>query len=179
MTARSLEEIVLHWVRPGHNLIVGLNRELPEPCVALSFVRRGETIAVANLSLEYVQKTYPRVPALKETVLRFSDQEGFRPDDTWFDARNERLGIYTDEELDMNVAPSEGLVELVLSYALSSAGFAEISQESRSTKNPSHSIIRASLVFLGLEDEQGWYELIGFWPTPLAQYVECRSSLPN
>jgi hypothetical protein len=179
LNARSLEEIVLRWVRPGKNLVVGLNRELPEPCIALSFIRRGETIAIANLSLEYIKKTYPRIEALSERVLRFSDQDGFRPDDVWFDARNERLGIYTDEALDMNVAPPEALVELLLSYALSSAGFAEISQERRSSKEPSVNLLRASLVFLGLEADQGWYELIGFWHAALTDYIECRAALPN
>lgn len=179
MTAQSLEEIVLRWVRPGYNIIIGLNRELPEPCVALSFVRKGETLAVANLSLEYVKKTYPRVAPLKESVLRFADQEGFRPDDVWFDARNERLGIYTDECLDMNVAPAEALVELLLSYSLSSAGFAEISQARRSAKTSSAELLRTSLVFLGLEADQGWYELVGFWRAALQDYVDCRAALPN
>ena len=179
MTSRSLEEIILRWVRPGRNLVIGLNRELAEPCVALSFIRKGETIAIANLSLEYIRKTYPRVAPLKESVLRFSDQEGFRPDDVWFDARNERLGIYTDEALDMNVAPAEALVELLLSYSLSSAGFAEISQSRSSPKDSGLSLVRTSLVFLGLEEEQGWYELVGFWRTALQDYVDCRAALPN
>lgn len=179
MSSRSLEEIVLRWVRPGHNLVIGLNRELAEPCVALSFVRKGETLAIANLSLAYIKKTYPRVAPLKESVLRFSDQDGFRPDDVWFDARNERLGVYTDEALDMNVAPAEALVELLLSYSLSSAGFAEISQSRRSSKEPTLDLLRTSLVFLGLEADQGWYELVGFWRTALQDYVDCRAALPN
>jgi hypothetical protein len=179
VSARSLEEIVLRWIKPGNNLVVGLNRELPDPCVALSFIRRGETIAVANFSLDYVRRTYPYVPALKESVLHYSDQDGFRPDDAWFDARNERLGIYTDEALDMNVAPPEGLVELLLSYALSSAGFAEVSQERRSVKNPQRNYIRVSLVFLGLPEEQGWYESVAFWQHALQDYVECRAGLPH
>ncbi|MBN8550484.1 MAG: hypothetical protein J0M12_14310 [Deltaproteobacteria bacterium] len=180
MTSRSLEEIVLGWVRPGFSLVIGLNRELADPCLALSFVRRGETIAIANLSLDYIKKTYPRIAPLKESVLRFADQDGFRPDDVWFDARNERLGIYTDEALDMNVAPAEALLELLLSYSLSSAGFAEISQSRRNAKDASHSpLLRTSLVFLGLEADQGWYELVGFWRTALQDYIDCRAALPN
>lgn len=178
LSARSIEEIVAGWMRPGHSLIIGLNHELPETCVALSFVKRGETLAIANFSLEQMKKAYPLVAALNEEVLHFSDQEGFRPNDEWFDSRNSRLGVYTDEALDMNVAPPEALMELLLSYAYSSAGFAELSLV-EAESGPQGVLLKASLVFLGLENEQGWYELIGFWQAALQDYVECRASLPH
>ena len=175
--ARSIEEIVAGWMRAGNSLIIGLNREMHEPCIAFSFVRRGETIAIANFTLDQMKRAYPAVDPLNEEVLPYSDQEGFRPNDEWFDSRNSRLGVYTDEDLDMNVAPPEALMELLLSYVYSSAGFAEISYQDGESANTN--LLRASLVFLGLENDQGWYELIGFWQTALQDYIECRAALPH
>lgn len=172
-----MEEIVAGWMRPGNSLIIGLNRELHEPNISLSFVRRGETLAIANFTLEQMKRAYPAIAPLNEEVLPYSDQEGFRPNDEWFDSRNSRLGVYTDEVLDMNVAPPEALMELLLSYVYSSAGFAELSFKDGETE--SNSLLRASLVFLGLENDQGWYELIGFWQAALQDYVECRAALPH
>ena len=176
--AKLFEEIVARWTRPGQSIVVGLNKETPEPMLSISFLLNSETIALAQLPLNRVRAIYPFLTPLKEEIIETPGKAEFKPDDQWFDQRNNRLGVFVDEAFDMNFAPPESLVELVMSYALSSAGFAEI--QAYDGENLDCSILlKASLVFLGLEDQQGWYESVLIDKKALKNYLRLRAMALN
>lgn len=176
--AKLFEEIVARWTRPGQSIVVGLNKETIEQVLSISFLLNNETVALAQIPLNRIKTIYPYLTPLKEEVIQNPVNKEFKPDDLWFDQRNSRLGVFVDEAFDMNFAPPESLVELVLSYALSSAGFAEI--QAYDGENVDRSILlKTSLVFLGLEDQQGWYESILLDKKALKNYLRLRSMALN
>jgi hypothetical protein len=174
--AAHLEELITFWVRPNQTMVVGFRKEGGPPALTISFLHISETVATAQIPYEAVLSMFPALVPLCETVLSTEQAPGFRPNDVWFDQRNARLGIVVDEELDTNIAPPESILELVLSYALSSAGFVEIQRLSEERNNLS-CLIKFSLVFLGLEEQQGWYETVLIDRRSLKQYLRQRSHL--
>jgi hypothetical protein len=158
LQARSVEELILTWVSPRRSLVVSRNVEAAQPTLGFSFVQNRETHAIANIPLERFLPAYPDFEQLNEKLLYFDDQMGFSPDCEWFDKRNSRLGITVHDELDINLAPPSAIGELVLSYAVSSVGFAEICQTKRFGDR---NLFKMLLVFFGpdIDDpESGWYE---------------------
>lgn len=175
--AHLLEEIIVRWVRAEQSILVSLSRESSEPSLVISFLLKGETMALAQIPAQRIREMHPRLTPLCEQVVMTDSEPGFKPNDEWFDQRNTRLGIFVDEELDTNIAPPEALVELMLSYALASAGFVEIQLFSGAPQLKGNaSLIRLSLVFLGLEDQQGWYETVLFEKAGLKNYLKLRSA---
>lgn len=156
--ARAIEEIVVAWVGKGRNLVVSRNTDETAPALEFAFTMSGETVAFAAIPLERILPTYPAFEPLNESMIRYDDQDGFSPDNEWFDRRNARLGVSSSEACEMNVAPAAALGELILSYALASVGFAEISL---GKKVRGAQYIKASMVFFGSPketEEAGWYE---------------------
>ncbi|MBX7143271.1 MAG: hypothetical protein K1X79_02360 [Oligoflexia bacterium] len=175
--ALLLEEIVVRWVRPDQSILVSQSRDADEPSLVISFLLKGETMALAQIPVPRVRQMHPKLTPLCEQVVQTDADPGFKPNDEWFDQRNTRLGIFVDEELDTNIAPPEALIELMLSYALASAGFVEIQMFSGAPiLKQKASLIRLSLVFLGLEDQQGWYETVLFEKASLKNYLKLRAA---
>lgn len=156
--ARSIEEIVVTWVGKGRNIVVSRNTDEAAPALEFAFTVEGSTVAFASIPLERMLPSYPCFEPLNESMLRFDDQPGFSPDNEWFDHRNARLGVCSSEECEGNVAPASAVGELILSYALASVGFAEISLGKRVR---GRQFLKLSLVFFGSPkqtEEAGWYE---------------------
>jgi hypothetical protein len=156
--ARSIEEIVLTWVGKGRNLVISRNTDESAPSLEFAFTLSGETVAFASIPLARLIPTYPHFEPLNESMVRFDDQPGFAPDNEWFDQRNARLGICSSDQCDGNVAPPSAVGELVLSYALASVGFAEISLAKRIA---GRQFLKLALVFFGpsgQNEETGWFE---------------------
>lgn len=167
--ARSIEEIVVAWVGKGRNLVISRNTDESSPALEFAFTAGSETVAFASIPLERLLPTYPGFEPLNESMLRFDDQEGFSPDNEWFDRRNARLGVCIDDLCDMNVAPPPAVGELIMSYALASIGFAEVSLGKRLR---GRQFLKLSLVFFGSPketEEAGWYE---YACTPLHELRE-------
>ena len=173
--ALHLEELLTFWVRKDQSIIVGFNKESKVKSLTISFLHLSETIATAQIPLPRVLEMFPRYVPLCEVVLPADGSPGFRPDDLWFDSRNSRLGIVVDEELDTNLAPPESILELVLSYALSSAGFVEIQKLSHKSKGTA-CMLKLSLIFLGLDEQQGWYETVLIDRRTLRKYLAQRQA---
>ena len=171
--ARSVEEIIMAWVGKGRNLIISHTTTDDILALEFAFTIAGETVAFASIPLERLLPSYPDFEPLNESMIKFDDQEGFSPDNEWFDNRNARLGIYTDDICDMNLAPSAAVGELVLSYALASTGFTEISQWKRVG---GRQYLKLSMVFFGSAHESaeaGWYEYACTPLDELRTFVPC------
>ncbi|NDC39191.1 MAG: hypothetical protein EBZ48_14285 [Proteobacteria bacterium] len=156
--ARSIEEIVLTWVGKGRNLVVSRNTDEAAPALEFAFTVAGETVAFASIPLERILPSYPCFEPLNESMVRFDDQPGFSPDNEWFDQRNARLGVCSSDACEGNVAPAAAVGELILSYALASVGFAEISLGKRIEDRQ---FLKLALVFFGSphqSEEAGWFE---------------------
>ena len=156
--ARAIEELVLTWVGKGRNLVVSRNADESAPSLEFAFTAAGETAAFASIPLERILPSYPTFEPLNECMVRYDDQPGFSPDNEWFDQRNARLGVCSSEECDGNIAPASAVGELILSYALASVGFAEISLGKRIK---GRQFLKLALVFFGPSnqvEEAGWYE---------------------
>ena len=185
--AQHLEELLTFWVNKDQSIIIGSFKEKTQSsngatqvgsavqALTISFLRAEQTIATAKIPRKTLLKMFPALVPLSETVIASETKPGFKPDEYWFDQRNTRLGVVVDDELDINIAPPEAVLELVLSYALSSAGFAEVQQLS-DTKIKNEYFIKLSLVFLGLVEEQGWYESIIVDRLKLGAYLKQRKN---
>jgi hypothetical protein len=176
--AACLEEIIVEWLSRGKNrsLTVSRNDEMPFKCVGLSFFENEASIALACLKTSEL----PKVPALRETVFKFADQEGFIVDAEWFDQRNERMGFYDEGILDAPIADAESLAELVLSYALSNVGLANIKADRMEPDMEAYGqFLRLELVFLGDvwkedKDSPGFMEKVIIRLNPLRRLLKER-----
>ncbi len=119
-----------------------------------------EVLAVASLSMPDILSTLHEYQPLNEKIFAFSDQPGYRPDDAWFDGRNQRLGIRDSAVLNMNLSPPSALAELIVSYAFSSAGYAEVLSSATLDRSGSD-FLHLNLVFFGdPHDGLGWREQV-------------------
>ena len=168
--SKSPEELFL-WITGQRRIIVSRNPDWPVPAIGLSFLVRDTSVALVNVATPELVASLPGFRPLNEQTLNFSDQEGYRPDDEWFDERNDRLGLYDHADFGLNFAPPSAFLELMLSYALSSAGFAEISAVTESCADGQIETLQASLVFLGIERGRGWHETTGFFRRDFIQFL--------
>lgn len=152
--ACSVEEMALFWcVREDRSIMVS-KAEGPLGAVHFAFYLKRRLIGTVVAHKNDLLKRYPEYTPLDETLLYFSDQEGARPNDPWFEARSKRLQIVYSLEHQINCAPAYAMPELVLSYVLSSAGYAEI----RCSHDSPTAALQISLFFLGEKEGAGWTE---------------------
>lgn len=169
--ARTVEEIVLAWIERGNTVVVAHNPEMSWPAIGFTFVRGRRAVAMANIPVDKIVASYPNYERIGDKIVQFSDQEGFLPDHEWFDKRNQRLRIFNDEVLKMNRVPARALGELILSYALSEVGFAEISY---GKKVAGEQFLKLSLIYFGPDVEQensGWYENASMSLAELREFI--------
>jgi len=156
--ARSIEEILLLWIGKGRKVVVSRNDDDTEPGIEFAFLLGSEIYAHTIIPVQRFLATYPDFQSLNEDVTRFDDQDGSSPDGEWFEKRNARLGVLLDGRRSVNIAPPSALGELVLSYALSSVGFAEVGLARKANGDR---YVKLSLVYFGnagVEQGSGWYE---------------------
>jgi hypothetical protein len=108
---------------------------------------------------------------LCEQARSFDDQPGYRPDDGWFDARNQRLGLYDHDLHQMNFAPPGAALELLCSYALSSSGFAEVSHLDLTEGDAAVRAVKLSLMFTAPNDTHGWYETAAIYKRDIRAHL--------
>jgi len=154
----SLEELIKSWLSQGRTIVISRDPYVQVPALGFSFQTESGFVAQGILPLDELDNN--EYEPLNQSVIYFDDQQGYRPDDLWFEERDERLGIYFDEEMDINVCSPSAFKELVLSYAFSSAGYAEISARDFSNDARDLQVVQVSLVFLGENLEAGWNEEI-------------------
>lgn len=152
--AGSVEEMALFWcVREDRSILVS-KIEGPHGAVNFAFYLKKRLIGSVIAYKDDLLKRYPEYSALDETLLYFADQEGARPNDPWFEERSKRLQIVYSLEHEINCAPAYAMPELVLSYVLSSAGYAEI----RCVSEDKPVALQIGLIFLGEKQGAGWTE---------------------
>lgn len=168
-TARSLERLAYSWVTPRRQLVVERNDEVPFHCVAIMFSEDKKLLAHANILTEDLLRICPNFQLLNERTVPTRGGEGYQIDPEWYDARNDRLGILNDNRIDMNKAPATSLSELILSYALSTKGFARVSLEHHGQRKRSLPVVCMDLVYLDKNEERGWCEKIGVYRKELGR----------
>lgn len=172
--ANFLEELVLFWCGANRRLVVKRNDRNTIPALSVAFVQKDKVVATAHLAATELLEASPSFEPLDETILAFNDQEGYRPNDEWFVARSNRLGIQFLSEHEINFAPAEAVSELMLSYVLSSLGYAEVDAV-KSAEDPMKTIgYKLSLVFLGGVNHTGWAEYVGVLKGELVEFINRR-----
>ncbi len=171
--ARSLEELML-WVDEGKRIVVNAHGRGARRMIEFSFTIEDDVVAVLSVSAAGVVSRIPEFEPLCEQARTFDDQPGYRPDDGWFDARNQRLGLYDNQFHQMNFAPPRAVLELVCSYALSSSGFAEVSHIDLIEGEGTARAIKIALMFTAQTDTHGWYETAAVYKSELRSHLAER-----
>ncbi len=172
--ACSIEEMALFWCGRDRSILVSKVEEARENLITFSFFLKKRLIGSVTAKQSVLMSRYPEYVPLDETVLRFADQEGARPNDAWFEDRSTRLGVHFSFDHNMNYAPAGALSELVLSYVFSTSGFAEIKGFRRDDTARSDSI-QVGLIFLGSRECNGWAEEFLVKKQELLELVNLRS----
>lgn len=174
-SVNSLEELVLCWCGRNRRTIVTASEDLDFPALTVSFFLRKKLIGLATIPANDLIRRCEGYEPLNETIIPFCDKEGYRPDDPWFEARSRRLGIDYRSDIEMNYAPPASLRELILSYSLSTYGYAEIDPMRASSDEGKPTGIQLTLVFLGGENKAGWCEIMGLGRGELVEYINSRA----
>jgi len=171
--ARSLEELLL-WVDERKQIAVNAHGRGSRRMIEFSFSIDDDVVAVLSVSAAGVVGRIAEFEPLCEQARTFDDQPGYRPDDAWFDARNQRLVLYDHQNHQMNFAPPRAIMELVCSYALSSSGFAEISHLELEEGAEIVRAVKLSLMFTAPTDTHGWYETAAVYKSELRTHLADR-----
>lgn len=171
--ARSLEELTL-WVDEGKRIVVNAHGRGSRRMIEFSFTIDDDVIAVLSVSAAGIVSRIPEFEPLCEQARAFDDQPGYRPDDAWFDARNQRLGLYDHQFHQMNFAPPRAVLELLCSYALSSSGFAEVSHLDLVEGEGTARAIKIALMFTAPTDTHGWYETAAVYKSEIRTHLADR-----
>jgi hypothetical protein len=167
---RSLEELLL-WVDEGKRIVINSHGRGPRRMLEFSFTIEDDVVAVLSISAAGVVGTLSAFEPLCEQARSFDDQPGYRPDDGWFDARNQRLGLYDHDLHQMNFAPPGAALELLCSYALSSSGFAEVSHLDLTEGDAAVRAVKLSLMFTAPNDTHGWYETAAIYKRDIRAHL--------
>ncbi len=170
-SANSLEQLIHYWVSEKRSLIVFRSAEFNPESVSFIFRERQRELAIINIGAEELISRYSEYEPLNETILQFSDQPGYRPDDLWFEERNKRLGIYKNKKLRINTVPSKSCGALILNYSLSSKGQAQISLLNTTQQEYRWRYLKLSLTFMEEESLRGWSERVALSRMELAEMV--------
>lgn len=170
---RSIEELLL-WVDEGKRIVVNSHGRGANRMLEFSFTIEDDVVAVLSVSAAGVVAKLADFEPLCEQARSFDDQPGYRPDDAWFDSRNQRLGLYDNETHQMNFAPPRAVLELMCSYALSSSGFAEVSHLDLEEGDKTVRAVKVALMFTAPTDSHGWYETAAVYKTDLRQHLADR-----
>jgi hypothetical protein len=175
--ARNIEQLVLYWVSRTRSLVLSLSDSASPKQLGVSFFENGQIVGYACTTLRQLQTQYGCIPKLKETVYSYCDCDDYSADVDWFEKRNNRLNLAHFSEDNTLIAPPSALVELVLSYSLSSAGFAKIRECVDEDNEPN--FLLAELVFLGINHERGWEEPVLFNKNQLRRYCDILKLCPS
>lgn len=167
---RSIEELLL-WVDDRKRIVVNSHGRGQRRMLEFSFTIEDDVVAVLSVSAAGIVARVPDYEPLCEQARSFDDQPGYRPDDAWFDARNQRLGLYDHDTHQMNFAPPRAALELVCSYALSSSGFAEVSHLDLVEEGITVRAIKFSLMFTAPNDTHGWYETAAIYKNEIRSHL--------
>jgi len=178
MKSGSIEQLIVTWVGDERCLSLGQVSDYAKPTLSIAFGEGEENLTCTFMSLSELLVSYGAYEKLNEQTYQYCDIEGSTPDLEWFEVRNQRLGVQFDETLETHVAPAHAVIELVLSYAFSSAGFVRIAaadKEHFELGELADDFLQLSLVFFGEEPEKGWCEEMLFSRSELQQFVNCVS----
>ncbi len=169
--ASTLQEIISRWIKNQKSLTIIRNDETPSPCLSIHFEHNNNTVAIGFFNIEQMVASCPGYQPLNEEVFKYADQEGFRADDPWFEARDERLNIAPDYDSPDPIIPPESVGEVVLSYALSSMGYARIYPNTQMKEWEGLDMITLDLRFIKDEPEVVWNEKGNVYSSALKKYV--------
>lgn len=164
----NIPALILHWCNNDRSLSFSQLPDVPEDYLAVCFSERETPVEFELLELHALMEQIPHFEALDESIYRYSDQEGYRPNDEWFEQRNRKLSLIAADPMQLLEGPLSASSELILSYALSSGGLAVVTSVLDGELTKSGSRIHAdgyllSLVFLGEhpgQSEVSWLEEI-------------------
>lgn len=162
------------WVDERKRIVVNAHGRGARRMIEFSFTIDDDVVAVLSVSAAGVVSRIPEFEPLCEQARTFDDQPGYRPDDAWFDARNQRLGLYDNQFHQMNFAPPRAVLELVCSYALSSSGFAEVSHLDLIEGEGTTRAVKIALMFTAPTDTHGWYETAAVYKSEIRSYLAER-----
>ncbi len=171
----SLEKIIFGWCGKEQHIVISNFPDAPFPAVGVTFLLKEEPIFIAALPNQELLARCADFKKIDETVLRFSDQPGFRPNDEWYEERNARLGVYYNEDLQEEIAPAQAISELILGYILSSLGYAEVGAQTIKKGAQVCEGYSLTLVYVGSTDaaaDTGWMEEFYVFEDDLAK--RCR-----
>ena len=129
-TDRFLHRLIARWVRYERALTFAsmTEQDVLNP-VIIALEEKGEAVALAQFPRTEFLSFSPKFVPLPETIQAIADKEGYSPDVDWFERRKTRLRITESDEFDSFMVPAASIPELIVSYALSTAGKVSINEE--------------------------------------------------
>jgi hypothetical protein len=119
--ARSLEEMIHSWCDKKRSVLISRDFNGASPLILVSFFIRRRLLGSVEIDLDILLEQYPKANPLEVTST---------PSTEMFNERQARLGLYfatIDQSKEVhNAAPADSIGELIVSYAMSGYGFAEI-----------------------------------------------------
>lgn len=173
-TIRSMEELILGWLAQDNSkralkrtIVIMRNPFMTYPSIGVSLYEAKDAIAQISWPSQELISRCPGFEALDETADPYADQDGYRMNISWYEQRNLKLGIYTDERTKRGTALASSLSELVLAYALATHGYARLYR-----KGKNGSKIEIELVCFGAELQAGWREYMQVDLTEFREFIE-------
>jgi hypothetical protein len=175
-SSRSLEEIALSWCSEKKSIFISRDIEHAPDQVTFVFLIKKRVIGTVTAPIESILSEYPITEPVDQ---HFSFNESLlRPEEKWFRRRQIRLGLSYSKELGANVAPSESIGELILSYCLSAVGYAEIRGIARDDADH-HQNLLLDLVCVHKGSQTGWSEQFLINREQLSVTLQFRSVLES
>ncbi len=153
--ARSLEQIIHSWCDTQRSLLVSKDVNGETPLLVVSFFLRKRLLGSVEIDLEVLLESYKKISPLELNAT---------PDPLKFKERQDRLKLYIIQDSNknfLNAAPADAIEELILSYAISGYGFAEIKKSDAVIINSKESylgFLELKLITINPESKLGWTE---------------------
>lgn len=150
--ARSLEEMIHSWCDKKRSVLISRDFNGSSPLILVSFFIRRRLLGSVEIDLDILLDQYPKASSLEVTST---------PSTEMFNERQSRLGLYfvtqgVKNEV-QNAAPADSIGELIVSYAMSGYGFAEI-RMLPSELNSISKFLELKLITINPVTKIGWTE---------------------
>jgi hypothetical protein len=173
-TSRSLEEIALSWCTDKKSIFISRDIEHAPDYLTCVFLIKKRIIGTVTAPIDSILSEYPVTEPVDQHFT--FDQATMRPEEKWFRSRQQRLGLSFSKELGANIAPSESIGELILSYCLSAVGYAEMRGIARDDADH-HQNLLLDLVCVHKHSQTGWSEQFLINRQQLSFTLQFRSAM--
>lgn len=159
--------MIFSWCDAKRSVLISRDSTYNPNKLLVSFFFRRRLLASVEMDVDQVKNTYPYAAAV---------EIGHQPDSQIFGQRRDRLNLTFDSVCKKNIAPPEAVGELVVSYGISRAGYAEVKGyfdvDSEQVKK-----LHINLISINPDTKVGWTEEFIVDRFDLGLHVEFSSAL--